>query len=65
MADQLLPIANARAAPKRLGSRTRCYSQRQIIKLNHIRYLIKEKGVNIKGVKVIIEMEYREGPADE
>ena len=45
--------------PKRMGSRTRCYSQHQIIKLNHIRYLIKEKGVNIKGVKMIIEMEYK------
>lgn len=51
--------------PKRIGSRTRCYSQVQIIKLNHIRYLIKEKGVNIKGVKVIIEMEYKEGPINE
>lgn len=49
--------------PKRIGNRTRCYSQHQIIKLNHIRYLIKEKGVNIKGVKVIIEMEYQ-GPDD-
>lgn len=46
--------------PKRLGSRTRCYSQQQIIILNHIRYLIREKGVNIKGVKMIIEMEYRQ-----
>lgn len=45
--------------PKRIGNRTRCYSQLQIIQLNHIRYLIKDKGVNIKGVKVIIEMKYR------
>lgn len=44
--------------PKRFGSRTRCYSQQQIIKLNHVRYLLKEKGVNINGVKVIIEMRY-------
>ncbi len=52
--------------PKRIGNRTRCYSQIQIIKLNHIRYLLKEKGVNIKGVKVIIEMKYQqEGNADE
>lgn len=50
--------------PKRIGAKTRCYSKLQIIQLNHIRYLMKEKHVNISGVKVIIEMEYRKGDSD-
>lgn len=48
-------------SPKRIGTKTRCYSKIQITQLIHIRYLMKEKHVNISGVKVIIEMEYRKG----
>ncbi|MGE0268853.1 MAG: MerR family transcriptional regulator [Candidatus Omnitrophota bacterium] len=51
-------------SPKRIGSKTRCYSKQQIVTLIHIRYLMKEKRVNISGVKLIIEMEYRKGGAD-
>ena len=43
--------------PKRVGVRTRCYSQQQIKVLNYVRYLIEEKSVNISGVKVILELE--------
>ena len=42
--------------PKRVGVRTRCYSQQQIKILSYVRYLIEEKSVNISGVKVILEL---------
>ena len=42
--------------PKRVGVRTRCYSQHQIKILTYVRYLIEEKSVNISGVKVILEL---------
>jgi len=42
--------------PKRVGVRTRCYSQQQIKTLSYVRYLIEEKSVNISGVKVILEL---------
>ena len=41
--------------PKRLGKKIRCYSQVQIKKLTYIHYLMEEKGVNISGIKVILE----------
>jgi MerR family transcriptional regulator/heat shock protein HspR len=47
--------------PKRVGSRTRCYSQVQIKTLTYVRYLMEEKNVNISGIKVILEMEGFEG----
>lgn len=43
--------------PKRIGKKTRCYTRRQMKKLNYIHYLMEEKGVNISGVKVILEIE--------
>jgi MerR family transcriptional regulator/heat shock protein HspR len=42
--------------PKRVGVRTRCYSQHQIKTLTYVKYLIEEKSVNISGVKVILEL---------
>ena len=42
--------------PKRLGKKTRCYSQLQIKQLSYIQYLMETKHVNISGVKIIIEM---------
>jgi len=44
-------------SPKRVGVRTRCYSQVQIKKLSYVKYLMEEKGVNISGTKVILEIE--------
>jgi MerR family transcriptional regulator/heat shock protein HspR len=44
-------------SPKRIGVRTRCYSQIQIKTLTYVRYLMEERNVNISGVKVILEME--------
>ncbi len=43
--------------PQRIGKKTRCYSKQQIKKLNYIHYLIFEKGVNISGIKIILEIE--------
>lgn len=43
--------------PKRVGVRTRCYSQVQIRTLSYVKYLLEEKSVNISGIKVILEME--------
>ncbi|MBF0121952.1 MAG: MerR family transcriptional regulator [Candidatus Omnitrophica bacterium] len=45
--------------PKRIGVRTRCYSQVQIKTLNYIKYLLEERSVNISGIKVILEIEHR------
>jgi MerR family transcriptional regulator/heat shock protein HspR len=42
--------------PKRIGKKTRCYSKKQIKKLEYIHYLMEEKHVNISGIKIILEM---------
>ena len=42
--------------PKRLGKKTRCYSKKQIKKLEYIHYLMEDKHVNISGIKVILDM---------
>ena len=44
--------------PKRVGVRTRCYSQVQIRTLSYVKYLLEEKSVNISGIKVILEIEH-------
>ena len=46
--------------PKRMGKKTRCYSQAQIKQLSYVQYLLEEKHVNISGIKMIIEMHSRE-----
>ena len=33
------------------------FSKRDVRKLKYIQYLIEEKGVNVKGVKIILEMQ--------
>ena len=45
--------------PKRVGVRTRCYSQVQIKTLSYIKYLLEERSVNISGIKVILEIEHK------
>lgn len=42
--------------PGRLGKRIRCYSQKQIETLSYVHYLMEERGVNISGIKIILEM---------
>ena len=46
--------------PKRLGKKTRCYSKKQIKKLEFIHYLMEDKHVNISGIKVILDMREEE-----
>lgn len=45
-------------SPERMGKRIRCYSKVQITKLIYIKYLMNDRGVNISGVKIILEFEY-------
>jgi MerR family transcriptional regulator/heat shock protein HspR len=42
--------------PRRTSKNRRLYSQNDIVKLEYIRYLTEERGVNVAGVKVILEM---------
>jgi MerR family transcriptional regulator/heat shock protein HspR len=46
--------------PKRVGKKSRLYSLKDIRKLEYIHYLMEEKGVNIKGIKMILELEHTE-----
>jgi MerR family transcriptional regulator/heat shock protein HspR len=46
--------------PKKVGKRKKLFSYQDIRRLKYIRYLIKERGVNIQGVKVIFEMREEE-----
>ena len=45
---------------KRLGKKSRFYCLKDIKKLEYIHYLMEEEGVNIKGIKIILEMEREE-----
>ncbi len=45
--------------PERKGKKVRCYSKVQIERLVYVHYLMEEKGVNISGIKIILEMEER------
>jgi MerR family transcriptional regulator/heat shock protein HspR len=42
--------------PRRTSKNRRLYSQNDIVKLEYVRYLTEERGVNVAGVKVILEM---------
>ncbi|MDO8580633.1 MAG: MerR family transcriptional regulator [Candidatus Omnitrophota bacterium] len=42
--------------PKRIGKKTRCYSKEQIRTLIYIQHLMDNQGVNISGVKFILEL---------
>ena len=46
--------------PKRIGKKSRLYSLKDIKKLEYIHYLMEEKGVNISGIKLILEIETKE-----
>lgn len=43
--------------PKRIGRKSRLYSLKDMRRLEYVHFLIEEKGVNIRGVKVILEKE--------
>jgi len=42
--------------PKKVGKRKKLFSYRDIRRLKYVKYLIEKKGVNIQGVKVILEI---------
>lgn len=46
--------------PKMIGKRKKLFSHNDMKRLNIIKFLIEEKGVNINGVKVIFQMQYRD-----
>jgi MerR family transcriptional regulator, heat shock protein HspR len=41
--------------PKRIGKKNRLYSLKDLKRLEHVRYLMEKKRVNIHGVKIILE----------
>lgn len=45
--------------PKRIGKKSRLYSLKDIRRLEYIHYLMEEKHVNLHGIKVILEIEYK------
>ena len=45
---------------KRLGKKSRLYCLKDVKKLEYVHYLMERKGVNIKGIKIILEMEKEE-----
>ncbi len=52
-------------SPKRTKGNTRLYCERDIKKVKQIRYLTQEKGVNLAGVKIILELLERLGELEE
>ncbi len=42
--------------PKKIGKRKKLFSYKDICRLKYVKYLIEKKGVNIQGVKVILEI---------
>ncbi|MDP2922818.1 MAG: MerR family transcriptional regulator [Candidatus Omnitrophota bacterium] len=42
--------------PKKRGKSKKLFSYQDVKRLKYIKYLIEDKGVNIKGIKVILEM---------
>jgi len=46
--------------PKRIGKKSRLYCLRDIKRLEYIHYLMEDKGVNIRGIKIILELEKKE-----
>ncbi|MDP8259713.1 MAG: MerR family transcriptional regulator [Candidatus Gygaella obscura] len=44
-------------SPKRKKGKKRLYCQKDLKRLEYVHYLMSEKGVNIKGIKLILEIE--------
>ncbi|MEW6075350.1 MAG: MerR family transcriptional regulator [Candidatus Omnitrophota bacterium] len=43
--------------PTRAGRKSRLYSLRDIRRLEYVHYLMQEKRVNVRGIKIILEIE--------
>jgi len=46
--------------PKRIGRKSRLYSLKDVKRLEYVHYLMEDKGVNIHGIKIILEKESEE-----
>ncbi len=46
--------------PTRIGKKSRLYSLKDVKRLEYVYYLMQEKRVNIRGIKIILEMEIKE-----
>ena len=46
--------------PKRIGKKSRLYSLKDIKKLEYVHYLMQDKGINVRGIKMILEIETKE-----
>jgi MerR family transcriptional regulator, heat shock protein HspR len=46
--------------PKRIGKKSRLYSLKDVRRLEYVHYLLEDRHVNIRGVKLILEMELKE-----
>jgi MerR family transcriptional regulator/heat shock protein HspR len=46
-------------APCRTAGNIRLYCERDLAKVRYIRFLTQEKGVNLAGIKIILELEER------
>jgi MerR family transcriptional regulator/heat shock protein HspR len=46
--------------PKRIGKKNRLYSLKDIKKLEYVHYLLEDRRVNIRGIKMILELEIKE-----
>ena len=46
--------------PKRVGKKNRYYSLKDVKRLEYVHYLMDDKGVNISGIKIILEKEATE-----
>ncbi|MCM8784441.1 MAG: MerR family transcriptional regulator [Candidatus Omnitrophica bacterium] len=51
--------------PKKTKGKTRLYCIEDLDRLVYIRYLMEEKGINISGIKFILEMEGKIGFKEE
>ncbi len=45
--------------PARAGKKSRLYCMKDVKRLEYVHYLMEERGVNIKGVKIILKIEGR------
>jgi MerR family transcriptional regulator/heat shock protein HspR len=46
--------------PKRIGKKSRLYSLKDVKKLEYVHYLMEDKGINISGIRMILEIEGKE-----
>ncbi|MFA4889259.1 MAG: MerR family transcriptional regulator [Candidatus Omnitrophota bacterium] len=43
--------------PRRIGKKSRLYSLKDVKRLEYVHYLMEDRGVNIHGIKIILQIE--------